>query len=378
MARVTSAARGFAGPMQYIQGAGEFRNIREYARELGDRAFYLVDPFLHDEFATRLRSIYDSDPDSLVIGRFGGECSLAEVARVKALAAEADVFVGVGGGKTLDAAKIAAAELRLPLVIAPTSAATDAPTSALAVIYSEEGEHRGSIKNKRHAELVLIDTEIIAKAPLRLFVAGMGDALATYFEARANAASDSANYVGQGYRTCKAAMAIARLSYDILMESGVQAKIALERGICSEAVEDVIEANTLLSGLGFENTGCAAAHGIHAGLCELPETHDCYHGEKVAFGLLCQLVMENAPKAELQQILDFCAAVGLPITLRQLRVEPTPDKVRIIADKVVNGNTLVYAQPFLITEDFVYNAILAADAIGTAHLEQCSTPEARP
>ena len=64
------------------------------------------------------------------------------------------------------------------------------------------------------------------------------------------------------------------------MAEGVKAKLALEAGACTPAVEKVIEANTLLSGIGFESGGLAGAHAIHNGFTVLDECHHMYHGEK--------------------------------------------------------------------------------------------------
>ena len=162
----------------------------------------------------------------------------------------------------------------------------------------------------------MMDTEIIAKSPVRLTVAGMGDALATYFEARACQRSEATSCAGGN--TTGAAMALAELCFDTLMEEGVKAKIALEAGVCTPAVEKIIEANTLLSGIGFESAGLAGAHAIHNGLTVLEECHHMYHGEKVAFGTLAQLVLENVPHEELEEIIMWCIEVGLPVTLEEL------------------------------------------------------------
>ena len=43
-----------------------------------------------------------------------------------------------------------------------------------------------------------------------------------------------------------------------------------------------------------------------------------YHGEKVAFGTLTQLVLENVPEEELEDIILWCIEVGLPVTLAEL------------------------------------------------------------
>jgi glycerol dehydrogenase len=362
---VETKSRAFASPMKYIQGVGEFDLLEQYTSGFGLKAFFLIDGFLYAELSNRLSKNYKDTSSNLYCESFHGECSYEEAERIRLLSEnfEANVIVGVGGGKTLDVVKVVANQLFLPLIVVPTSASTDAPTSAMSVMYKATGEYIHNIRHKRNPELVLVDSDIISKAPIRLFVSGMGDALSTIFEAKANLASDTGNYVGKGYRRCMAGMALAQLCFDILMEDGLKAKLALEIGARSEAVENVIEANILLSGLGFENTGCAAAHGIHSGLTELQSTHKYYHGEKVAFGVICQMMMENTASGELEKVMRFYNDVGLPTTLSDLDVEPTHENIMIISEKVVNTK-LIYSEPFKITVDLVYNAILAADAMG--------------
>ncbi|TPH13547.1 iron-containing alcohol dehydrogenase, partial [Brevibacillus laterosporus] len=76
---------------------------------------------------------------------------------------------------------------------------------------------------------------------------------------------------------------LAKLCYETLLEDGLKAKISCDSNIVTPALENIIETNILLSGLGFESGGLAAAHAIHNGLTALEGTHSYYHGEKVAF-----------------------------------------------------------------------------------------------
>ena len=164
-------------------------------------------------------------------------------------------------------------------------------------------------------------------------------------------------------------MALARLCYETLMSDGVKAKLALEAGACTESVEKVIEANTLLSGLGFESAGLAGAHAIHNGMTAMPETHAFYHGEKVAFGTLTQLVLENAD--ELYEVLDFCVEVGLPVTFAQLGVaDASYERVLEVARLACADNDTLHNMPFEVTPEKVANAMLAADAYGRAALAE--------
>ena len=247
-----------------------------------------------------------------------GTDSLVEKAR----AFGAEVVVGVGGGSTIDSAKAVSHELgSLPLVVAPTVASSDAPCSALAVQHTPDHGLDRFLLLKRSPDVVLVDSQVIVQAPVRFFVSGMGDALATWFEALTCTKSSAKNTPG-GVSTA-AALSLARLCYDTLMEYGVSAKLAVERQALTPAVERVVEANTLLSGLGFESSGLAAAHGINDGLAILEEAHGALHGELVAFGTITQLVMECHPQAEIDRVIDFCKAVGLPVTLKQLGITDT-------------------------------------------------------
>ena len=179
---------------------------------------------------------------------FRGEVCDAEIERLVAIAKQnaCNVLAASGGGKAIDAVKAAAAELKLPAVVIPTTAATDAPCSALSVIYKENGEFDRLWILPKNPDLVLVDTEIICQAPVRLLVAGMGDALATWFEAEACYNSGALNI--SGGKMTASALALARLCYDILLEYGLQAKIACESKLVTPALEKVVEANTLLSG----------------------------------------------------------------------------------------------------------------------------------
>jgi glycerol dehydrogenase len=211
--------------------------------------------------------------------------------------------------------------------------------------------------------LVLVDSKIIANAPVRFLISGMGDALATYFEARSCERAYAKNIPG-GNSTL-AALAIARLCYDTLMEESEKAIAACTQKVVTTALENIIEANILLSGLGFESSGLATAHAVHDGLTVLEETHKYYHGEKVAFGTLVHLVLENAKKEEIKEVIAYCKAVGLPTCLADLGVtNATQDKVMAIAIAACAEGETIHNTVFKVTPEMVYAAIYTADKLG--------------
>jgi glycerol dehydrogenase len=296
---------------------------------------------------------------------FRGECSQPEIDRLTELGQreKCNVILSSGGGKAMDAVKAVAYALKVPVAIVPTVASTDAPCSALSVIYNEHGVLTRFLPLPKNPDLVLVDTEIIAKAPVRTLVAGMGDALATWFEADACFRASSLN-LPRGLQTA-AAMSIARLSFDILMEYGLQAKIACECQAVTPAFEKVVEANILLSGIGFESGGTAAAHSLQDGFTVLEEIHSLYHGEKVAFMTLAQIIMEERPKETLEQVFTFCHLVGLPITLADLNIDQVgPERLMDAVKASCLPKKIIHNHAFPISEGLVYDAILTADAMG--------------
>ncbi|SDE51990.1 glycerol dehydrogenase [Sporomusa acidovorans] len=358
-------------PSRYVQGADAIADLGKHVAPLGTKALVLGGKRGLGAIENLLSASLKEQQMDYTIEYFGGECSRPEIDRIVSVIKQnnLNIIIGVGGGKALDTAKAAAYTAKIPVAIVPTIATTDAPCSALSVIYTPEGVFDSYLVLPKNPDLVLVDTAIIAQAPARLFVSGMGDALATWFEADACAKAFAGNLPG-GLSTA-AALCLAKLCYDILMEYGFRAKLALEQGVATEAVEKVVEANTLLSGLGFESSGLAAAHAVHNGFTVLEETHQAYHGEKVSFGTLVQLVLENRTTAEIEKVLSFCKSVGLPITLKQIGIsEVTPDKIRKVAEATCAPGETIYNQPFSVNATSVYAAILAADAIGRAYLKQ--------
>ncbi len=367
----------FSSPARYTQGVNATRKLGTEMAGLG-----LGGPALIVAGGSAFAQLFDTWKQTLgevgcsySIQKFGGQCSLAEISRVRhaAEALAARVIIGVGGGKALDTGRATAAELDLPFVSCPTLASTDAPCSAVSIIYTESGIVEEVRILPRNPDLVLVDTQVIVQAPPRLFASGMGDALATWFEARACAASHSRNL--RGGNSTRSALALAELCYRTLLEDGIEALDAARAREISPAFERVVEANTLLSGLGFESSGLAAAHAIHNGFTVAPQTHSFYHGEKVAFGTLVQLVLENGAKPEIEEVLGFCTKVGLPVTLGQIGLQELPrEMLEKIALRAVQTDESIHNEPFKVHSAGVVDAILTADQLGRSWQEsgKCS------
>jgi len=352
-------------PGKYIQGVGALGEVPALVKLLGRQGLALVSPSVKNKVLPQCG--IDFRAQAIPIELFRGECCEEELGRLATVVAEkrVDVLVGMGGGKTIDTAKIVADRADIPVIIIPTIASTDAPCSGCAVRYSSEGIFDAVFYQKTNPAAVLVDVGIIAAAPTRFLVAGMGDALSTWFEARSCDRTQSANECG-GYSTM-AGIHIAKLCYDTLLTYGAAAKVASERQLVTPALEHIIEANILLSGLGFESAGLASAHSIHNGLTALAETHAFYHGEKVAFGVLAGLQLTDAAVDDVETVFSFCEAVGLPITLADIGLgNADREKLMQAAKKASAPDQPIHHEAGIITPDKVLNAMLAADAIGQA------------
>lgn len=365
MGKVDKSVRGWGSPSRYFQGPDLIRDLSKYTSMYGHNVFAIIDQFFFDSMTKQLKGDFAKAGYNIVTQIFNSEVTeeRVEKAAEEAKKTNPDVVVAIGGGKTIDTAKAVADICKVPIIVTPTTASTDAPTIALSVMYSEDGEHLNARMYNKNPDIVLMDSQIIANAPVRFLVSGMGDALSTVFEARANRDSDSNNLVAGGYRRTKTGFAIAETCYKQLLANGVKALKSAKRNVVTEALEDIIEVNTLMSGLGVENTGVAGSHSICEGISILTEEDKkTLHGEKVGFGVLCQVVAENAPKELLDELYGFCIDVGLAVTLEDLFIENTMENIQAIAKHSMKsywGN-----EPIYIDENAVAAAIATADELG--------------
>lgn len=269
--------------MEYIQYPGALKELDKFK----DKKVYMIaDKRSYDNF---------DNVNNFEIELFNGECSLKEIERISLLVKDYDVLIGFGGGKILDVAKAVAFFNKKYLIIIPTSASNDGPCTAVSVLYHEDGSLDRYLYLDKNPDMVLVDTNIIIACPLRLTIAGMGDALSTYFEARANGKMNDE----------------AKECFDNLMKYGIDSISGFNNKETGFLQETIIRTNIYLSGVSFEKSGTNLAHEISYKL-------DCpkMHGEKVAYGTLVELCYENAE--EFDEVYDWCKKICLPTSLKDL------------------------------------------------------------
>lgn len=368
---MSKTPRTVTSPKKFVIGSGLLAQIQDFVHDFGDNAFIVSDEFILERVKKEALSGLKQAGLRGHVEKFNYECSQVEIDRLGKLAQAhgANVIVGIGGGKTLDSAKAVAFHHKLPVILYPTIASTDAPCTALSVIYKEDGEFDHYLFLPQNPDAVIADTAILAAAPARFFAAGVGDALATYFEARACYSADGVNLVLK--KPSRTGLGLAELCYQLLRENVDAAMDAVKNKIPTPALEQTIEATIYLSGVGAEAGGLAAAHAVNNGMSVIDDLHRAQHGEKVVFGLLTQLVLENAPKAEFDEVIRIIKTVGLPLTLEEMGlkrfVEADWRKVAEVA--CAEGDTMGN-MPMQVTVDDVYYAMVAANALAHRYRNQ--------
>ena len=301
---------------------------------------------------------------TVVEAQLNFDCCEEDLIRLEAVLKEAacDCVIAAGGGKVLDAGKLLACRLKLPCITVPLSAATCAGWTALANIYSQDGAFVSDEALDACPDLLIFDHGLIRQAPTQTLASGIADALAKWYEASVGSGSSTDGIIQQ-------AVQMARVLRDQLLIDAVDAISHPD----SEAWVRVAEACGLtagvIGGLGGAQCRTVAAHAVHNGLTQLPACHGRLHGEKVGFGIIVQLRLEerlggNQLAAQSRrQLLPLLKQLGVPVTLQDLGLGETGlHDLRAICSFACRPGSDLHHLPFEVTETDLLEALVSTDA----------------
>lgn len=361
--------RCFQSPSRYMQGPGLIKRLPKFAATFGNTALLIIDPFFYDDFSVRVPKLFEDAGMKAYCVKFPGYAGHKEldelIAFVKTLPEIPDTFIGMGGGQTMDINKAVAATYRKNWISFATALTTDAPTFTHTII-NNPGAQNELMFHYKNPDYVVVDTEITIQSPAWMLASGIGDALATYIEAQASSANNNVCNSGlDDYKASMLGMAAAKLCYDILIQDGVAAMRAAREHLRTPAYENVVEAATLLSGVGCENTGVSIAHGLQAGFGVLPKHFP--HGTGVGYCVLVQLIVQNDPR--FPEIFAFNKAVGLPVCTADLAIpaEQRDELLEKLVDDVYGKRWNVTNVPFYFEKSTLLDAIKYLDAYAAEH-----------
>lgn len=359
-------------PAQVLRGTHAIAQAGEAIAKLGKRPLLVGGDRSLSLVQTNLEPVFKQHHLKFASASYAPDCSEAslEKLREKANHHQADLIIGIGGGKALDTAKLLAHTCELPIATIPTSGATCAAWTALSNVYSDEGAFLYDVPLAKCPDLLILDYSLIQTAPQRTLVAGIGDAIAKWYEASVSS--------GHSEQTLLiAAVQQARVLRDILLQKSVTA--LQEPG--GETWREVVDATVLLAGVvgGIGGAQCrtVAAHAVHNGLTHVSATHGTLHGEKVAFGILVQLRLEEMLQgnqlaaAARQQLLKFYGDIGLPQTLNHLGLENvTLTELKRAAELACNERSDIHRLPFHVVVEQLMAAMVSTTApIGEAKIK---------
>ncbi len=319
----------------------------------GDRTLEIVEPYLQPVLQQQQLTASQSS--------YSPDCAESSLARLREAVEgdRADFIIGIGGGKALDTAKLLAHQCQLPIVTIPTSAATCAAWTALSNIYSETGAFQYDVALARCPDLLILDYSLICTAPQRTLVAGIGDAIAKWYEASVSSGSSTATLT-------IAAVQQARVLRDILFQKSTAALQNPDGEDWREVVDATVLLAGVIGGLGGANCRTVAAHAVHNGLTHIPAAHGALHGEKVAYGILVQLRLEEMVQGNQlaasarQQLLQFYTEIGLPQTLEDLGLgNVSLAELRRAAEVACAPNSDIHRLPFAVSPEQLMAAMVS-------------------
>ncbi|BAU66965.1 iron-containing alcohol dehydrogenase [Stanieria sp. NIES-3757] len=348
-------------PSQVLRGENCLKESGEAIAKLGtrplivggDRTLKIVQPYF--ESISKKQQLITSPAN------YSPDCAESSLQQLHSAVTshQADLIIGVGGGKALDTAKLLAWQCNLPVVTIPTSAATCAAWTALSNIYTEEGAFQYDVALDRCPDLLILDYGLVRTAPTRTLVAGIGDALAKWYEASISSGSSAATLT-------IAAVQQARILRDLLFQKSPAAVANSDSDDWREVVDATVLLAGVIGGLGGANCRTVAAHAIHNGLTQLRCAHQALHGEKVAYGILVQLRLEEMVQGNQlavstrQQLTEFYREIGLPKTLEDLGLgNISLAQLRQAAEYACLPNSDIHRLPFAVSPEELMAAMVS-------------------
>ncbi len=349
-------------PAQILRGPGMLSRLDEVCRKLGRRALLIGG---HQALATvgdGVKQQLAAGPVALIGSAwFGGECSDTHIQRLTRRVAELniDLIIAAGGGKALDTCKAVGAAGNVPVVAVPTIAATCAAVTPLTIRYYDDGRFRDLYPLPQAPAAVIIDSDLLARAPLRWLAAGLGDTLAKWYEFRA-ISSQSAGLVG----IARSSQANSLICYDLIAAYGAAACQAVRDGRANAQLDQVLDAIFMFAGLtSLMSNGAhaAASHAIYEGFTVCAKTRDFGHGLLVGFGNLCLLALEDRPDDDLRAALTLARDCAVPLRLREI-AELTRDELDGIVQASLHAPDMAN-MPGKVTAERLYAAIARVEAL---------------
>lgn len=341
----------------YSIGVNVYSEVEKICQPFGKRIFLIGGETALQKCEEILRKALQRTSLEIVGTKlYGHDCTYSNIHELAQAAKdlEVEMIFGMGGGKALDTAKAVAHKLSIPIFTFPTIASTCAATTALSVVYKDNGDFECFEFFERPAQHSFIDLKVIAQAPAKYLRAGMGDTIGKYFECHLASRNDHLEHSSLLGRT------ISNNCYFPVIEHGIKAYEDCLQDKVSYELEQVVLANIVTTGmvsvLVIDDYNCAIAHSVYYGLVLIEGFEEKYlHGDVVAYGVLVQLAIDGQDEV-LGQVRAFMKALHIPTTLAEMSVRLDRIGLEGVLEEIVNGPDMLHL-PYKVDKDMIYEAM---------------------
>ncbi len=349
-------------PAQILRGPGVLAQLGQTCRQYGKRAMVIGGHQALQAVGEKMSHSLETASVEVVASEwFGGETSEGNILRLanQAKALSAEVIISVGGGKSLDTGKAVGIAVGLPVITIPTIAATCAAVTPLTIRYFDDGHFRDLYPLPQAPVAVIIDSELLAQAPLRWLAAGLGDTLAKWYEFRA-----ISSHHGELTGVARSSSANSRICYDLISTYGAAACESVRVGKASNELDQVLDAIFMFAGLtSLMSSGAhaAASHAIYEGFTVCDKTREFGHGLLVGLGNLCLLALENRSDEELREALILSHACAVPLRLSEI-ADLNADELEEIIQASLHAPDM-QNMPHTVTAESLYAAFARVESM---------------
>src|SRR5579875_4221300 len=271
--------------------------------ELGRKTIVLSGPVVREIAGAKLVSDLNASGFEAKWGDVDAS-TFQEVERVTKIAMEshADFLIGIGGGKSIDVAKLASFNCKIPFVSVPTSASHDGISSPFG---SVKGLDRPYSVVAKPPIAIIADIEIILKAPHNLLISGCGDLVS-----KKTAVKDwqlSNLRTGEYYGMYSASLAL--LSANLIIDNSQH--IASKDPECVRVVVEALISSGVAAGIAGSSRPCSGSEHLFSHAMDIVAPGKGLHGEKCGIGTI---MMAKLHGVSFHEIRDALQTMGAPVT----------------------------------------------------------------
>jgi len=231
-----------------------------------------------------------------------------ERVRSWAVEIEADAVLGIGGGRTIDVAKLGAARGRTLFISVPTAASHDGIASSLASI---KGLERPYSVTADVPIAVVADSRIVAESPFRFTASGCGDVISKSVAVRDWRLAHKAT--GEYYGEYAGSLAL--MSASMIMECAAQIRDRLESGYRT-LLEALVSCGVAMSIAGSSRP-CSGSEHLFSHALDVIAPGAALHGEQCGVGTIMMAKLHGLGWTSIR---DSLRTIGAPTTARELGI----------------------------------------------------------